>query len=441
MSRLSLGFCPRADGRADGLALRRTISRRVVSALVRKANEFAVPGGTRRAFLRNVAGGAVATAAAGCGTVARGIAVPLERTTQASVLGIPNERFFPLYGIDALEAEFLASADRLRRTQGVAPGAALPEVQLLAVSGGGEDGAYGAGLLCGWTDHGDRPVFELVTGVSTGALTAPFAYLGSGYDPQLRTVYTELNAASVLEKRGFMAALFDDALADNAPLFKTISLYLNDAMLAAIGKSYDEGRLLLIGTSDLDAQQPVIWNIGAIARSGHPRALDTIRRILLASAAVPGAFPPSLFDVSLDGVNYQELHVDGGAFAQAFLYPVAVTRQRRGRMAGGESVIPARAFVIRNSHLDPQWADTRRSTLGIASRAISTMIAASGMNDVVRMYNATQQDGIDFNLAYIGSDFTQKTPAPFDQGYMRSLFDYGYQRARQGQEWAKRPPF
>jgi predicted acylesterase/phospholipase RssA len=375
-----------------------------------------------------------------CSTPTRGPAVPLGRTTQATVLGIPNERFFPFYGTEPLEAEFQAAVDRLRRAQGLPANAVLPEVQLLAVSGGGENGAFGAGVLCGWSDHGDRPVFELVTGVSTGALTAPFAYLGSNYDPQLRSVYTELNASRVLEKRALTAALFDDAMADNSPLFKTISIYLDDAMLAALGKSYEDGRLLLIGTSDLDAQQPVIWNIGAIAKSGHPRALDTIRRILLASAAIPGAFPPTMFDVTLDGVAYQELHVDGGAFAQAFLYPAGVTRQRRATMAGGKRVAPARAFVIRNGRLDPDWAVTERSTLGIAGRAISAMIAASGINDVMRMYSGTQRDGIDFNLAYIGSDFTQKLPEPFDQGYMRALFDYGYQRARRGYEWAKQPP-
>ena len=365
--------------------------------------------------------------------------MPLDRTTQASVLGIPNERFFPLSAAGALEVEFLAALERQRRAEGL-PADALPEAQLLAVSGGGEDGAFGAGLLCGWSDYGNRPAFELVTGVSTGALTAPFAYLGSSYDPQLRTVYTDMDASHVLEKRFFTAALLNDALADNAPLFKTISTYLNDAMLAAIAKGYDEGRLLIIATSDLDAQQPVFWNIGAIAKSGHPRALDTIRRILLASAAVPGAFPPTLFDVSLDGVAYQELHVDGGAFAQAVLYPPAVTQQRRERMEKGERVVPARAFVIRNSRLDPQWAATQRSTLGIAERAISSMIAASGFNDVLRLYNTTRQDGVEFNLAYIGSDFTEKLPAPFDQGYMRALFDYGYQRARRGQVWAKEPP-
>jgi hypothetical protein len=198
--------------------------------------------------------------------------------------------------------------------------------------------------------------------------------------------------------------------------------------------------LLLIGTSDLDAQQPVIWDIGAIAKSGHPRALDTIRRILLASTAIPGAFPPTMFDMTLDGIAYQEMHVDGDAFAQAFLYPAGLTRQRRVRMAGGQLVIPAIAYVIRNGRLDPEWATTERSTMGIAARAIATMITASGINDVVRIYNTTLRDGIGYNLAYIGTDFTEKLPEPFEQGNMRALFDYGYQRARRGYDWAKRPP-
>jgi predicted acylesterase/phospholipase RssA len=295
-------------------------------------------------------------------------------------------------------------------------------------------------ILCGWSAQGSRPTFELVTGVSTGALTAPFAYLGSSYDPQLRAVYTQLSPDDVLTKRVITAALFDDAMTDNSPLFRTISRYLNEEMLAAIAKGYDEGRLLLIASTDLDAQQPVIWNIGAIAKSGHPRALDTIRRVLLASAAVPGAFPPMMFDVTLDGKPHQEMHVDGGAFAQAFLYPVAITRQRRERLSQGKQVVPAVSYIIRNGRLDPEWSAVERRTLGIAGRAISTMIAASGYNDVIRMYNNTQRDGIGFNLAYIGSDFTKELPAPFDQGFMRALFDYGYQRAVRGYEWAHKPP-
>ena len=386
------------------------------------------------------AAGGIAAVLPGCATPQRGPPVPMERTTQASVLGVPNERFFPLYGTEPLEAEFQMAERRQRQTLGLAQDAPLPAVQFLAVSGGGENGAFGAGVLCGWSEQGTRPEFELVTGVSTGALTAPFAYLGSSYDPQLRAVYTELTPSHVLLKRYLTAALFDDAMADNSPLYETISRYLNKEMQAALAKAYEDGRLLLIASTDLDSQQPVIWNVGAIAASGHPRALDTIRRLLLASAAIPAAFPPTMFDVTLDGKAYQEMHVDGGAFAQAFLYPAAVTRERRQRMKRGQRVVPGVAYIIRNGRLDPEWAATERRTMGIAARAIATMIAASGYNDVLRMYYTTLHDAIDFNLAYIGSDFTMELPEPFDPAFMRALFDYGYQRALGGYEWSKEPP-
>jgi predicted acylesterase/phospholipase RssA len=395
---------------------------------------------SRRRLLGATAYGGLISMLAGCGSLERGLPVPRTETTQATVLGLPNERFFPLASTDPLEAEFMAAVQRLRRARGLSQNAPMPEVQLLAVSGGGENGAFGAGLLCGWSAQGSRPIFELVTGVSTGALTAPFAYLGSSYDPQLRAVYTQITPDDVLSKRFITAALLEDALADNSPLFRTISRYLNQEMLAALAQGYDEGRLLLIGSTNLDAQQPVIWNIGAIAKSGHPNALDTIRRVLLASAAVPGAFPPTMFNVTQGGKSYQEMHVDGGAFAQAFLYPAAIARQRRERLSQGQQIVPAVAYVIRNGRLDPEWAAVERRTLGIAGRAISTMITASGYNDVLRMYNNTQRDGIAFNLAYIGSDFTKELPAPFDQEFMRALFDYGYQRAVRGYPWAAKPP-
>ena len=398
-------------------------------------------GCSRRGLLGMAAGGGAAALLAGCGAPARGTPVPFGQTTKATVLGLPNERFFPAFGSDALYAEVSAAVQRRQRMLGLTPDQLPPEMQILAVSGGGENGAFGAGLLCGWTEAGTRPVFELVTGVSTGALTAPFAFLGSSYDPQLRAVYTELRPADVLESRGLISgALFHDAMADNSPLFKTISRYLTPDMQTAIAQGYGEGQLLLIGTSNLDAQLPVIWNIGAIAASNHPHALDTIRRVLLASAAIPGAFPPTMFDVTVDGVAYQEMHVDGGAFAQAFLYPASLTQGRRERMRQGKPVIDINAYVIRNARLDPDWAAVERRTFGIASRAISTMIASSGYNDVVRMYNTTQADGVGYNLAYIGKDFTMTLPEPFDPGYMRTLFDYGYQQARHGYDWKKTPP-
>jgi hypothetical protein len=279
-----------------------------------------------------------------------------------------------------------------------------------------------------------------VTGISTGALTAPFAFLGPDYDPQLRAVYTETAPHEIMLRRSITAALFNDAMADNEPLFRTISRFVDDRMLAGIAAAYDSGRLLLIASTNIDAQVPVIWNIGAIAKSGHPKAADTIRRILLASAAIPGAFPPSMIDVTIDGKTYQEMHVDGGAVAQTFLYPSALTRNRAQRRQTGQPVVDARAFIIRNGRLDPEWAAVERRTLGIAGRAITTMIAIAGYNDVIRIYALAQRDGIDYNLAFIGRDFTQVLPSPFDAGYMRALYDYGYQHAVRGYDWAKKPP-
>jgi hypothetical protein len=400
----------------------------------------------RRHVVGITAGGGIATLLTGCASLERGPAVPKSGTLRASVLGLPNERFFPSHGPEGLDREFKAAVRRRLRFLGpeVAakrpPDQVLQQGEFLAVSGGGEDGAFGAGLLCGWTETGTRPEFEVVTGVSTGALTAPFAFLGPAYDAQLRAVYTELKPADVLIERNIVSGVLGDAMADNSPLFGTISRFLNSDMLAAIAKGYEEGRLLLIGTTNLDARERVIWDIGAIAASNHPRGPDTIRRILLASAAVPGAFPPSMIEATLDGVTYQEMHVDGAAFTQAFLYPPSMTDERRDRLRRRLPVVPVTAYIIRNGRVDPGWTTVQRRTLGIAGRAISTMIGASGKNDLIRIYETCRRDNVDYKLAYIGTDFTMELSEPFDPVYMRALFDYGYQRARHGYDWKTTPP-
>ena len=389
----------------------------------------------RRLLLRLGGAGALA-ATTGCALPARGPAVPHASAAGASVLGLPNERFLIPHDLTALVREYEAAFQRRqRRFDG-----GTPTYEMLGVSGGGEDGAFGAGLLNGWSERGGRPVFDLVTGVSTGALTAPFAFLGSDWDASLRNVYTEIAPHDVLRPRGILAALTDDAMADNEPLFRTISRHLDQRMLDALAQGYRDGRLLFVGTANLDAQVPVTWNIGAIAASGHPGALDLIRRILLASAAIPGAFPPVMLDVTVAGRHYQEMHVDGGAFTQVFLYPRRLTELRRQRIGRRERVLPARAFIIRNGRLDPDWAEVNRRTLSIAGRAIATMIASSGYNDVVRIWNTTERDGVDFNLAFIGADFTGTYSEPFEPAYMRALYDYASARARRGFDWAKRPP-
>jgi predicted acylesterase/phospholipase RssA len=398
-----------------------------------------IAGGiTRRATLF----GGAALGLAACATPVRGPAVPYARTRDARVLGIPNERFFFPWDGDAFRAEVVAAQEKARRIHGTPRRGQERTIEMLAISGGGENGAFGAGLLNGWTEAGNRPIFSLVTGVSTGALTAPFAFLGPRYDAALKSVYTDITPKDVLAQRNILnAALFEDALADNAPLFGTISKHLNDAMLADIARAYERGRLLLIGTSDIDAQLPVAWNIGAIAASGHPRALDLVRRLLLASAAIPGAFPPTMIEVTLDGRSYQEMHVDGGAFTQVFLYPRSVTRERRAHIRHGDQVQPARAYVIRNGRILPNPAHTERQTFKIVERAISSMISASGYNDVARILNVTREDKVDFNLAAIGPDFPDEPKEPFEQAYMRMLYAHAFEQARVGYPWLKDIPY
>lgn len=382
---------------------------------------------------------AILLASAGCSLPQRLAAVPESETTLAQIPGIPNARFFPDTQIDLMAQETLAA--RKREAAALAQQGyhgPLPETDILAVSGGGANGAFGAGLLTGWTASRTRPEFKLVTGVSTGALTAPFAFLGSAWDPKLTAVYTQIKPADVFEKRSVTAAIWNDALSDTTPLWRLISRFANQDMLAAIAREYEKGRLLLIGTTDLDARRPVFWNIGAIAASGQPQALDLFRKILLASAAIPAMFPPVLIDVEVNGQHYQEMHVDGGAIAQMFLYPPALAQ---AEVLRSETPRQIHAYLIRNSRLDPGWAMVERSTMSIAQDAIATMIQTSGMNDVNRIYLTAVRDHVDYNLAYIGPDFTVEPKEEFDPVFMRALYDYGRTRARAGYPWAKRPPW
>lgn len=382
----------------------------------------------------------LSTALAGCSSPVRIAAVPRGGTENATILGgLTNARFFPDTQVPLLAQEALRGLERERALLGVGPNATLPTASFLALSGGSDDGAFGAGLLCGWTEAGGRPEFKLVTGVSTGSLIAPFAYLGPGWDPQLRAVYTAIRPSDVFLQRPWFDLPFSESLADTAPLFGLISRYANQAMMEAIAGEYQKGRLLLVGTTNLDVQRPVIWNIGAIAASGRPGALDLFRRILVASAAVPALFPPVLIEAEYQGQPYAEMHVDGGAVAQSFLYPSTL-----GDFMGRRRVTrirERRAYVIRNARLDPDWASVSRQIFSIAGRAIATMIHYSGHNDILRMQSTTERDGVEFNLAFIGPDFTVERRENFDPEYMRALFDYGFRQARAGYPWRHTHPY
>jgi len=366
--------------------------------------------------------------------------VPWELTGRAVIPGIPGVRYLVGSDIEPLVQDVVAArqceTEFLARSGHTGP---LPPADLLAISGGGDKGAFGAGLLCGWSASGNRPTFKCVTGISTGALIAPLAFLGSEYDELLREIYTSVTPRDIAKKRNILAAIDHDAMADNFPLGGLISRSIGEILLARVAEEHRKGRILLIGTTNLDARQPVIWNMGKIAASGHPKALDLCRAILLASAALPGAFPPSMIRVEVDGTPYEEMHVDGGASAQVFLYPPSMPGVAHSM--GVEMRRAGRVYIIRNSTLGATWSLIARRTLSIAGHAIQSLIHTQGLGDLYRIYATTQRDGFDFNLAYIDHDFQyQDRKEDFDTLYMRALFDYGYRLGRQGYPWKKTPP-
>lgn len=376
---------------------------------------------------------------AGCTLLPRQNAVPTDMHSKVEIEGMQGVRYlaYSQHGIDAMLRDLQSGSheqayvgDPKRRNSSY----------YLSLSGGGDNGAFGAGLLTGWTARGDRPSFDLVTGVSTGALIAPFAYLGPDYDHVLKHVYTETTRADIFIELGLFGALLGDAYADTSPLFGLISEYVNADLLKKIAYEYDtKNRWLLVATTNLDAGVPVIWNMGKIASVGTPEALDLFRKIMLASASIPGAFPPVMFDVVAEGHHYQEMHVDGGAAAQVFLYPGALGAE--ARRAGIVSSYKHReAYIIRNARLDSEWEQIERNTLDIMGRAVNQLIQSQGFGDIQRIYLIAQRDKIGFNLAFIGPDFNVPHTQEFDRTYMNALYTYGYRLGHAGYPWMREPP-
>jgi len=378
---------------------------------------------------------------AGCATPPRRQAVPHDAEDEAEVVGFPpGVRYFPrdAQHVAEFQRDFVASWAKEREALHLPAGEPLPPASYLAISGGGDNGAFGAGLLNGWTKAGTRPEFKLVTGVSTGALIAPFAFLGPAYDEKLKALYTGISLQDIAEQRWVFSAFFGDALADTAPLYSLVKKSVTQEMLDAIAAEREKGRILLVGTTNLDARRPVIWNITEIAASRRPGALELVHKILLASAAIPGTFPPVMIEAHVGDRKYEEMHVDGGTSNQVFVYPAA---SDLGELAKENDAHRQRTlFIIRNARLDPEWAQVDRRTLPIAMRAISCLIQYQGLGDLYRIYSITRRDHVDYNLAYIPATFDTPHTSDFDKAYMKALYDLAYQLAADGYGWAKHPP-
>ncbi|MGM4921328.1 patatin-like phospholipase family protein [Tardiphaga sp. 804_B3_N1_9] len=311
---------------------------------------------------------------------------------------------------------------------------------VLALSGGGQNGAFGAGVLAGWTAKGDRPEFDYVTGVSTGALIAPFAFLGPAYDARLHELFTSIDEDSLIHKRWFGAALTDDSLYDTTPLFAKIKAAVDEEMIARIAREYRNGRLLLIATTNLVAARPVFWNIGAIADSGNPQAPTLIRKILLASAAIPTLFPPVTMELESEDGVVRELHVDGGTTVGQFLYSPTLHLREGPRPQGASNRILA--YVIRNGRLHPKPKPVKLNALDIAERAVITLTSSQGLGDLYRDFELARRDRVEVKYTSIGDVFSEDEPdgSLFDRKYMNTLFEYGFKAGLSGSEWISTPP-
>lgn len=371
--------------------------------------------------------------ATGCASVVRN-PLPEEAQNQVTVLGHDDFRqwgdcsqcrtFGGLQSAEDIEAAFGGIMDR--------------EHNYLVISGGGANGAYGAGLLKAWSELGTRPEFTIVTGVSTGALTAPFAFLGSDYDAVLEEVYTTLDTTLLINTRSLFSLLGADSVLDTTPLSRLIEKVVDDAMVERLAAEHRNGRILSVATTNMDASRPVVWNLTRIAASGHPKAAQLIRQVMLASASIPGAFPPVYVEVeTADGQKYDEMHGDGGVASQMFLYPAGLDwrKVKQTLRVRGEPTI----YVIRNAYIRPQYQTMDPRLLPIVSRTIGSLIRTQGIGDFFRISALAERDGLDMKVTWIPDEaYTGLgivASEAFDPKYMRALFDFGYRRTMEGMTW------
>ncbi len=368
-----------------------------------------------------LAAGVLAITLAGCATVER---IPYTQQEQqlAVVPGIPEARVWADDPALAKRNPILDTRSRERPT-------------ILALSGGGADGAFGAGLLKGWTERGDRPVFTIVTGASAGALIAPFAFLGSRYDPTLESVFSNGEMEGFLKFQG-VRGLFGTGLFEAAPLRDLIAKHVTPQVLEEIAREYQAGRRLYVVTTNLDAQRTAIWDMGRIAASGDPAAPDLFRRVIEASASIPGIFAPVLIDVEAEGRRFAEMHVDGGITANVLVVPEAMLLANRPALPAGAQ---PRIYVVLNSKLGPYFEVVRSSTLPIAIRAFETSVRSNTRNTLLASYEFIRRRNWNLTLASIDNDFPSQEKPGFDTAYMRGLFEFGREQGRTGAAWQRGP--
>ena len=368
--------------------------------------------------------------------------VPAALEETVEVVNMPGVRAWS----DSYSQEFQADVVQSIRDEpeGLFPRGPNGEFQYsgLSLSGGGDHGAFGAGILRGWSKSGRRPLFKIVTGTSTGALIAPFALLGPEYDATLEEMYTQVTGDDIFRKQPILGAYWRESLADNTPLRVMVEEYVTDEVIDAIGVAHNNGQRLLIGTTNFDAQRSVMWSMGAMANSKHPDVYSMFRKILVASAAIPVLFPPTFIEVEAEGKVYDEMHVDGGTVGQMFFFGSAIDWPAALQEISGTSEVIDNSvlYIIVDGDIDPHYDAVERRLAPIASRTIKTLIKVSAWSALYRMYLHAQVGGYSFRYVSLPKDYVAYTTDSYDPEEMRRMFRLGYNMGLAGDAWLSTPP-
>jgi len=370
-----------------------------------------------RSSARSVAGLVILSVSlTGCLTIPR---APFSQAEQASA-------FPPGFGQVRYAAEDSSLALMLR--DALKPDA-KGEIDALAISGGGANGAYGAGLLTGWSSTGQRPEFQLVTGVSAGALLAPFAFLGPAWDGELRQAYFGPKIAHLMQRRGLLG-LVTPGFYSKAPLEDLVRSYVSDKLIKAVAAESAKGRRLLVGTTNLDTEQLIVWDMGSIAARGGPEARDLFTTVLIASASVPGVFAPTMINVESGGHGFSEMHVDGQTESAFFAIPQSLF------LAKPLSPPPfhAHLFIIINGHTESEFAVTPRSTIPILGRTIDAGSKASARSIIISTAEFCQHNSCDLSVSSLPAT-AKDDSLDFDSAHLEELFSIGEAGAVNGAGW------
>ena len=336
----------------------------------------------------------------------------------------PNVRFLSS-DRDYLVTQLNAAVQSLSR---VAPGA---PIRILALSGGGAGGAFGAGALYGLTRAGERPNFQVVTGVSAGALLAPFAFLGPSWDAQLKDAFDSHRTDHLLRARPWLGLLFHPGIYRREPLVELVHHFITPGMIRAIAAEARKGRVLLVATTDLDKQESVIWNMGLIAEHGGPAALKLFSQVLVASASIPGVFPPVLIRVQGDGKTYDEMHVDGGTTLPFFVTSdvADVMPLHLPELKG------AQVYLIVNGQLSTYPKTTPLTPMAVLSRSSAAALMHASRRALVLSEQFARHFGMHLRFTDLPMSYPDHGSLDFKFSNMHSLFDYGVRCAEAGQLW------